>query len=286
MSAVATATPTAPARPATKSHLTFPHLLRSEWIKFWTVRSTAWSLSIYFVVTVALIVLISLALSNAGAGDGPPGPVEDRVLGPYTVAAQLGQVALVVLAALAITGEYTTGMIRSSLTAAPHRTPVIWAKFLVLGGVFLVLSVIATGLGALLQQAFFGDDLPLDLGDPQILRALFGSALYVTTISLLSFALGALLRQSAAAIATLLGALLVLPLLFQIPWKPLQEMQPFLPGVAGSNITQTDAQVVAGWDQFPDGVAHLTAWQGYGVLVAYLVVILGAAIVRLKRTDA
>jgi len=281
MSAIATAT--APARPATKSHLTFPHLLRSEWIKFWTVRSTAWSLSTYFIVTVALIVLLSLAVKSAGPNDGPPGP--DDVLAPFSVASQLGQIALVVLAALAITGEYSTGMIRSSLTAAPRRTAVIWSKFLVLGGVFLVLSVIATGLGAVLQQAFFGDDLPLDLGDPQILRALFGSALYVTTISLLSFALGALLRQSAAAIATLLGVLLVLPLLFQIPWKPLQEIFPFLPGVAGSTITQTDAQVVAGWEDLP-GVAHLTAWQGYGVLVAYLVVILGAAIVRLKKSDA
>lgn len=282
---MSTVTAPAPARPAAKTpHLSFAHLLRSEWIKFWTVRSATWSLSIFFVVTVALIVLISLAIVSSGPNDGPPGP--DDALAPYNVAAQLGQVALVVLAALAITGEYTTGMIRSSLTAAPHRTPVLWAKFLVLTAVFFVIAIVANALGVLLQQLFFSDDLKLDLGDPQILRALFGTALYTTTIALLSFALGALVRHSAAAIAFVLGALLVLPLLFQIPWKPLQEMQPFLPGVAGSTITQTDAQVVAGWDQFPDGVAHLTAWQGYAVLLGYLVVILVAAIVRLKKSDA
>ncbi|MDM7830718.1 ABC transporter permease [Cellulomonas edaphi] len=285
MSTVTAPAPTQ-AKPVAKAHLSFPHLLRSEWIKFWTVRSTAWSLSIFFVVTVALIVLISLALKNAGVGDGPPGPVEDRVLGPYTVAAQLGQIALVVLAALAITGEYSTGMIRSSLTAAPRRTPVIWAKFLVLGGVFFVVALAANLLGAVLQQAFFSDDLKLDLGDPQIQRALFGTVLYTTTIALLSFALGALVRHSAAAIAIVLGALLVLPLLFQIPWKPLQEIQPFLPGVAGSNITQTDAQVEAGWDSFPPGVAHLTAWEGYAVLLAYLAVVLVGALVRIKKSDA
>lgn len=281
---MSTVTAPAPARPATTAHLSFARVLRSEWIKFWTVRSAAWSLSIFFVVTVALVALISLAVVNSGPNDGPPGP--DDVLAPFNVAAQLGQVALVVLAALAITGEYTTGMIRSSLTAAPRRTPVLWAKFLVLTVVFFVVAIVANALGALLQQLFFSDDLPLDLSDPQILRALFGTALYTTTIALLSFAFGALVRHSAAAIAIVLGALLVLPLLFQIPWKPLQEMQPFLPGIAGSNITQTDAQVVAGWETFPPGVAHLTAWQGYGVLVAYLVVVLVAALVRLKKSDA
>jgi len=281
---MSTVTAPAPARPATTAHLSFARLLRSEWIKFWTVRSAAWSLSIFFVVTVALVSLISLAVVSSGPNDGPPGP--DDVLAPFNVAAQLGQVALVVLAALAITGEYTTGMIRSSLTAAPRRTPVLWAKFLVLTVVFFVVALVANALGALLQQLFFSDDLPLDLGDPQILRALFGTALYTTTIALLSFAFGALVRHSAAAIAIVLGALLVLPLLFQIPWKPLQEMQPFLPGIAGSTITQTDAQVEAGWESFPPGVAHLTAWEGYAVLVAYLVVVLVAALVRLKKSDA
>ncbi|ROS23001.1 ABC transporter permease subunit [Cellulomonas sp. PhB150] len=281
---MSTVTAPAPARPATTAHLSFPRLLRSEWIKFWTVRSAAWSLSIFFVVTVALVALISLAVVSSSPNDGPPGP--DDVLAPFNVAAQLGQVALVVLAALAITGEYTTGMIRSSLTAAPRRTPVLWAKLLVLTVVFFVVAIVANALGALLQQLFFSDDLPLDLSDPQILRALFGTALYTTTIALLSFAFGALVRHSAAAIAIVLGALLVLPLLFQIPWKPLQEMQPFLPGIAGSTITQTDAQVEAGWDQFPPGVAHLTAWEGYAVLAAYLVVVLVAALVRLKKSDA
>jgi ABC-2 type transport system permease protein len=280
---MSTITAPAPTRPVAKPHLSFPRLLRSEWVKFWTVRSTTWSLSIFLVVTVAIIVLLSLAIVNSPDGEGPGGP--DVAPAPYNLAIQLGQVALVVLAALAITGEYTTGMIRSSLTAVPRRTPVIWAKLLVLGSVFLALSILAVALGAALQQAIFGDDLKLDLGDPQILRALFGSALYTTTIALLSFALGALVRNSAAAIAIVLGALLVLPLLFQIPWQPLREMQPFLPGMAGSLITQTDAQVEAGWEFLP-GVAHLTAWQGYGVLLAYLVVLLAGAIIRLKKSDA
>jgi ABC-2 type transport system permease protein len=285
MTAVATAPAPAPTRPATKARLSFPHLLRSEWIKFWTVRSTPWSLSIYVVVTIALIVLISLAITSDGAeGGGPPQP--DDALAPFSFASQLGQVALVVLAALAITGEYSTGMIRSSLTAAPRRTGVIAAKFLVLGAVFLGLSLVANAIGAVLQQAFFSDELNLDLGDPQVLRALFGTALYVTTIALLSFAFGALVRNSAAAIAIVLGTLLVLPLLFQIPWQPLHEIWSFLPGIAGSLITQTDAQVVEGWEMLPSGAAQLTAWQGYAVLVGYLVVVLAGAVVRLKKSDA
>ena len=281
--AVATPT-TTPAVAAPKGNLSFGHLLRSEWIKFWSVRSTIWTLSIFLVAVVALTELISLAIVNAPADSGAP--AEDP-LAPFTVAVTLGQLAVAVLGALTITSEYTTGMIRSSLTAAPKRLPVLWTKAIVLMGSVFVGAVVALAVAALLQGLFFDSkDFTIDWSDGQTLRALGGTALYLATIALFSFALGALLRHSAAAVATVLGLLLVAPILLSaIPWKPLTYMFPFLPGVAGQQVTQTDAQLAES-ASFSDVGADLTAWQGYAVLVAWVLAILIPAAILLRKRDA
>lgn len=275
------------ARATSTYRVTFPHLLRSEWIKFWSVRSTVWTLSILFVVTVGLVLLISLAIVNAPADSGAPQIGPDTALDPFSAASTLGQLAVAVLGVLTITGEYTTGMIRSSLTAEPRRLPVLWAKAIIVFFVILFVAIVSLAVAAGLQYLLFdGKGLSVDVGSSAHLRALFGNALYTATVALLAFALGALLRHSAAAMATVLGALLVLPILLSaIPWKPLQYVFPFLPNVAGSQITQTDAQIEAAAQASTVG-ADLSAWQGYGVLVAYVVVVLAVAAVLLKKRDA
>jgi ABC-2 type transport system permease protein len=289
---MSTAVATEPHRHTTAAKpakLTFIHLLRAEWIKFWSVRSTAWTMSIFFVAIVGLALLFTLAVLNAPSPEqgGPPAGTAMNPLDAYTPAVYLGQFALAVLGALTITGEYTTGMIRSSLTAAPKRLPVLWSKAVVLGVVTLVAAIAAVALAAALQALFFGgQDMAVDLGADSTLRVLFGTALYLATISLLSFAFGALLRHSAAAVATVLGLLLVLPIVFQlVPWNPLKYMAPFLPGAAGQQITQTDAAIQAQDAATTVGVT-LTAWEGYGVLAAWVVVVLVISAVLLKKRDA
>ncbi|WP_028047354.1 ABC transporter permease subunit [Cellulomonas sp. URHE0023] len=286
--AVATPT-TTPAVAAPKGKLSFPHLLRSEWIKFWSVRSTIWTLGIFLFATISLVVLISLAFVNAPseAEGGPPASQAADALGPFAVAVTLAQLALAVLGALTITSEYTTGMIRSSLTAVPKRLPVLWSKAIVLMVSVLFAAVVALAVSAVLQALFFDSkDFSIDWSDAQTLRALGGTALYLATIALFAFALGALLRHSAAAVATVLGLLLVAPILFSaIPWKPLTYMFPFLPGVAGQQVTQTDAQLADAAASSPIG-ADLSAWQGYGVLLLWIVLTLTAASVLLKKRDA
>ncbi|WP_426594523.1 ABC transporter permease subunit [Cellulomonas sp. McL0617] len=285
--AVATppATPTVTAR---KGKLSFPHLLRSEWIKFWSVRSTFWTLAIFLFTVVALVVLITLAIHNAPpeSQGGPSDADRSDPLNAFQAAVYLGQFAVAILGALTITGEYTTGMIRTSLTAAPKRLPVLWSKGLVAALSMLAFSLVTVAASAGLQWLFFnGVGIGVDLGNSQQVRALFGTALYIATIGVLAFAFGALMRHSAAAVSTILGLLLVIPIIFAIvPWKPLKYVEPFLPGSAGQSITMTDAQIaqnVAGTVG-----AHLTAWQGYGVLVAWVVVVLGVAAYLLKRRDA
>ncbi|NUU16834.1 ABC transporter permease subunit [Cellulomonas humilata] len=289
MSAAVATEPHRHATAAKPGKLTFAHLLRGEWIKFWSVRSTAWTMSIFLVAIVGLVLLFTLAVLNAPSPEqgGPPEGTAVSPLDAYIPAVYLGQFALAVLGALTITGEYTTGMIRSSLTAAPKRLGVLWSKAVVLGVVTLVAAAAGVALAAALQALFFGgQDMAVDLSADSAPRALFGTALYLATISLLSFAFGALLRHSAAAVATILGLLLVLPIVFSlVPWKPLQYVLPFLPGAAGQQITMTDAAIEAQAAATAVG-ADLSAWEGYGVLVAWVVVVLAIAAVLLKRRDA
>jgi len=253
-------------------------LLRSEWIKFWTVKSTIWTLSVSSVVIIGLALLASVAIVHSN--DSNPNPLD-----AFGGTAFLGPLAVAVLGALSITAEYSTGMIRSSFAAEPRRLPVIWAKATILALVVLVATALAVAIAAVLQWAIFhGKGFYVDATDPQVIRALFGQALYVTAIALFAFALGTLMRQSAAAIATVLGVLLVLPILFQIiPWHVLNDLTPFLPNVAGSQITQTDAQIKASSD--PSYVT-LSAWEGFGVLLAYVVLVMIPGAWRVKTRDA
>ncbi|MDM7855604.1 ABC transporter permease subunit [Cellulomonas alba] len=275
-----TTTDAAPAGVTTQrtERVTVGGLLRSEWIKFWTVKSTIWTLSVSSVVIIGLALLASLAIVNSD--DTNPNPLD-----AFGGTAFLGPLAVAVLGALSITAEYSTGMIRSSFAAEPRRLPVIWAKAAILALVVLVATALAVAIAAVLQWAIFhGKDFYVDATDPQVIRALFGQALYVTAIALFAFALGTLMRQSAAAIATVLGVLLVLPILFQIiPWSVLHDLMPFLPNVAGSQITQTDAQIQS---QADPSYTTLSAWQGFGVLLAYVVVVMIPGAWRVKTRDA
>ena len=290
---MSTAVATEPHRHATplKDYkLGFGHLLRGEWIKFWSVRSTTWTLSIFLVATVGLVVLISLAFVNVPSPEegGPPEGTAGNPLDPLSIAVTLAQLAVAVLGALTITSEYSTGMIRSSLTAVPKRLPMLWSKAIVLVVSVFAVAVVAVALAMTLQWLFFDSQgFSVDATDPEIIRPLLGTAVYLATIALFSYSLGALMRHSAAALATVLGVLLVAPILFSaIPWKPLQQAFPFLPGVSGQQFTQTTEQLEAAAAASEAGVVDLSAWAGYGVLIAWVVVILGVAAVLLKRRDA
>ena len=110
-----------------------------------------------------------------------------------------------------------------------------------------------------------------DLGDTETLRILIGTALYLTAIAFLAFAIGALLRHSAGALATVLGLLLVVPTLGVIPLRPLQLVTPFLPAAAGARIlmpTQISMMSQAGVGTV------LSPWQGYAVLLTTAAVLL------------
>lgn len=271
--------------PVDDVRLTFPRIVKSEWIKFRTLRSTVWTLATTLVVIVGIVTLFSAVVaSESGSGTEDPGGIGGGIVA-FTIAAGLAQLAVAVLGALVITGEYSTGMIRSTLAAVPQRLPALWAKCVVLAGSIFLVSTVAVVISLGVMQLFLGSKgLAPDLGDHETLRILAGIPLYLTAIALLALAIGALLRHSAGALATVLGLLLVIENLFQIPWKPLQLIRPFLPGTAGSQIFTKQAEI----DAMAQGAvgAVLGPWQGYGVLLAWVAVLLTAAAVLLRRRNA
>ena len=259
--------------------------LRSEQIKLWSLRTTYWTLALTAAAYVALASLIALLLRNPNFAQG------DATLAqlPFAAGVYVATIPLLVLGTLTITGEYSTGQVRSSLVAVPIRLRWLAAKLTVLTVttvvVVAVTVAIATGVVTLILS---GSQAKLDLSDAETLRIIGGGALYLVTITVLAFGVGALLRNSGAALGVVLGFLLIVEQIVAIVaqfWKPMQAISPFLPGSAGARLTTSQAQLDT---QNAANVynIHLSAWQGYGVLLAWVVLVLVLAAVRLRARDA
>jgi ABC-2 type transport system permease protein len=284
-----TATP-AVARPrATTSDIrvTFPRLVRSEWIKLWTVRSTWWVVPITVLIQAGFAWLFAFfSVREIENGTIPADVMGDFSAADIAQGLMLAQLTICVLAVLTITGEYSTGMIRSTLTTAPRRLPALWAKGLVILVVTWLTGVVGTLLALAVTYPVLGETYRIDLGSEINQRILLATPLYLVGIALLAYAIGALLRHSAAALASVLGLLLVVETLFlALPVQVLREIAPFLPSNAGQRVLSDSTESIEALRAASD-VAVLTPWQGFGVLIAWGLVALGVAAVLLRRRDA
>jgi ABC-2 type transport system permease protein len=228
--------------------------LHAEWTKLRTSPGTPWLVLAVVVATVAL----SLTTAAVAPGDDGADPVRVSLTG-----IQLGQAVVAILAVLMIGGEYGTGMIRITLAAMPRRTSVLAAKAVVLAGVVIAAAAIAVPASLLLS--------PLDLGDGPVLRAAGGSVLYLALIALLSFGVGAAVRNAAAAIGVVLGLLFVFPLLIPAVTDPdwqkhLQQIAPTTAGLAIQATTGLDGLPISPWK----GLAVLAAWATAALLAGGL----------------
>ncbi|HEY3436428.1 MAG TPA: ABC transporter permease [Actinotalea sp.] len=285
MTALTTDRPTFTPSGASTGGVTFPRVVSSEWLKFRTVRSTVWTLATTLVLMVGISVLIGWGLSTAaGRGGGDGGPTGLGAVNLITGGYFFAQLTVAVLGVLAVTAEYTTGMIRSTFAAVPRRIPALLAKALVVTVAVAVVSTVGLALAYVATIPFLNRlGLELDLSDPTTVRVLLGTPLYLSTVTLLAFAIGALLRHSAGALATVLGLLLVVENVFRaIPLTFFENVSPFLPSTAGGRLLMSDGELAATVGPGAD----LTPWQGYGVMLAWALVLLAAAIVLLRRRDA
>lgn len=270
--------------PATTAHrVSVPRVIASEWIKLRSLRSTWWTLALTVVVMAGISTLVAWGLSQGVDGEAPTALSAATLL---TAGRGMAELTIAVLGVLVITGEYTTGQIRSSFAAVPTRLSVLAAKALVLGSVVAVTSVLGMAV-AYPATLPWHDALgaTLDLGDGETVRILLGLPLYLVGVALLALAIGALVRRTAGAMAAVLGLLLVVETVFAlVPVRFFEVVSPFLPATAGQRLL-LDAESMALTDAMRDA-AHLTPWQGYGVMLAWVVVLGAAATVLLRRRDA
>jgi hypothetical protein len=249
---------------------------RSEWTKFWTVRSTYWTLLIAAVLGIGLGAVLSAVAANHYATD--PGihfgwNPTDHSLRSLLIA----QLAFAILGVMVVTGEYSTGLIRTSLAAVPKRTRMMGMKALVLTTVALIAGEVISFVTFFVGQALLAGKAPsAAIGDHNVFRAVAGAGLYLALLALLGVALGVLLRHAAAAIGTIVAILLVLPGIAQaLPSSWSQPIEKFWPTNAGTQV----AMVVRD--------AHtLPAWAGFGVMALFVAVVLTVALVLLDRRDA
>lgn len=263
-------------RPAGDLRVTLPRVLRMEWIKFWSLRSTIFTLVITAVLTIGIGSLVSGVI-----GSGDAGPGQDDFGDPTSISLSgvtLAALAIAALGVLMTTGEYASGMIRATLAAVPARLPVLWAKAIVFAAVGFVL-MLGTSLVAFLAGQAILSSRGLDsvtLSDPGVFRAVVGAAVYLTGAGLIGLAVGALLRNTAGAITTVVGALFVLPGLIQLlPVSWSDTISPYLPSNAAASFMAVETASPA-----------LSAWPGLAVFAGYVAVLLAGAAVLLRRRDA
>ena len=247
----------------------------SEWTKLRSVRSTTWSLAAAFVVTIAIPAIAAAVVSNHWPQMNPHDRAEFQPLDVSLAGVQLAQLAIGVLGVLVITAEYSTGMIRASMTAVPRRLPVLWAKGVVYALVVVVLMTPAVVVGFFVSQAILsGRHIDIAFTAAGVPRVVFGAGLYLTVIGLFGLALGAIVRNTAGGIAAFAGLMFVLPPLMNVlPKSWNAAASPYVPLQAGEAIMRLQRG-----DQ-------LAPWTGFGVLCAYTAIAIALAALLLRHRD-
>jgi ABC-type transport system involved in multi-copper enzyme maturation permease subunit len=263
-----------PALPALPGRAGLAGALRSEFTKIRSVRSTYWTLLALVVVTVGFGALAS-AGAAAHPGERGPGfdPTQQSLVGLY-----VGQLVIVVLGALTISSEYSSGMISTSLTALPRRGTVFAAKAMVFGAVALVTGLVASVASFFLGQALMsGQHIGTTLGQPHVLRAVIGGGLFLAACGMLAYGLGMILRHTAAAITAAIGLLFVASILVNfLPQSWQVHVDKWMPAIAGGQVWVTKAT----------DPTMFSAWTGFAVLGGYAVVALAAGLILFRRRDA
>lgn len=259
--------------------LTAVRVVRSEWAKLWSLRSTWITLSVGLLVLLAFGTIAALqynSMIESGA------ELDPEWAGASTLTLALfgvpfAMIALGVLGVLTASGEYTTGLIRSTLAAVPTRLPVLWAKAAVYGALAFLVGTVGAFAAFLIASGVLSDtSIAMSISDPGVVRSLLGVGAYLGLVGMAGVALGALLRSTAGGISALVGTLMLVPgLMSLLPESWQEDITRYLPSNAGESIfaLQHDA-------------GTLTAGAGLLVLAGWTALALGGAAYRMRRSDA
>lgn len=252
------------------------NVVRSEWIKLWTVRSTLWCLALSVVLGVGLVALVADLAASRYHRD----PVVHLTWNPVTVSLRpllIVHLVFAVFGVIAVTGEYSSGMIRTSLAAVPRRGVFMASKLAVFALVALVGGqVVAFGSFGVAQVLIHGQAPSASLGQHLVLRAVVGAGLYISLIGVLGLAFGFLLRAAAAGIGVMVAIMLVLPaILLALPTSWEQPIEEFWPTQAGQSVYALHP-----------GPHQLSSWLGFGWMALFVLLVCLAAYATLARRDA
>jgi ABC-type transport system involved in multi-copper enzyme maturation permease subunit len=274
-----TLTPETPvlSRPVYK--VTGSRVLRSEWTKLWTLRSTWITLGLGLLFLVAFGVIAAVRYKST-LHSGQPLDAQwanSTALSLSVFGTNFAQLALGVLGVLVVAGEYSTGMIRSTLAAVPRRLPVLWSKAAGYGAVALLVGTAGVFITFLVDRGIVtGTTAAQSITDAGVLRSLLGAGLYLALVGVIGVALGALLRSVAGSIAVLVGVLMLVPgLITLLPHSWQTHVSPYLPSNAGQAMFALHHEATA-----------LAPLAGLLVFLGWTVLALAGAAYRLVRTDA
>jgi ABC-2 type transport system permease protein len=290
--------------------------IASEFTKLRSVRSTYWTLGSLFVVSVGLSVAITAGTAANMAANPQNKAAFDGTQTSLGAFFELGQLIIAVIGAMVITSEYSTGMIRTSLTAQPRRGVVYAAKAIAFTSVTLVISLVTAFVAFFAGQAmlsgkgvaaslfhtvtipananlsctgggpgsgpgnctatFFGTDV---ITASTVLTAIVGTALFVTIVALIAFGVGSIVRHTAGTIAIVIAFLFIVPILeLTLPSDWHNDIMRFLPDAANQVVSTT----IAG-----NGPGHLwSAWPQLGVTALWAVVLVGVGAYLFRKRDA
>lgn len=275
------------------SGVSFGGVLRSEWIKLRSLRSTWWCSVIIVALLVGFAALLSATISGFEGQQSTPESEQQLALTAVTVGTAFAQLVAAVLGALVITGEFGTGMVRSTFAAVPRRTGALVAKLLLV--VLLTFVVSAVGLAGALGVALpllSSVGLDVDLGDTGVWTALVAAAGSVALTGGMAFGLGTIIRNGAGAIAAAVGIVFVLPILFQILVASVQDavwpsnVQEFSPAQVATRMYEYQADTQNPFSTPPvEGAIVLEPWQAALVLAGWVVVFFVVGLVLTKRRD-
>jgi ABC-type transport system involved in multi-copper enzyme maturation permease subunit len=252
-------------------------VIKSEWTKLRSVRSTMWTLGITVVLGIGISALVTwqtqshwstMSVINQQTFD----PAQTSLVGLF-----IGQFAIGVLGALVLSAEYGTGTIRATFAAAPRRPMVLVAKAAVFGAVALVVAEVVAFVAFFLGQALLSAPAThATLSTPGALRQVVGSGLYIAVLGLFALGLAAIIRHTAGAICAYLGVILMLPIIIQFLPNSIQfDVRRFLPDRIGSAMISAT------------GDPHLfSPWIGLLLLCGYSAAVLVVGGVMLVRRDA
>jgi ABC-2 type transport system permease protein len=250
-------------------------VLRSEWIKMRSLRSTALTLAAGFALMVAIGWIFGWASNGHWSEMRPDEQASFSPIDVTLAGFNLAQLAIGVLGVLLVTGEYATGMIRATFGAVPQRLPVLWAKATLYAGVTFALMLAAAFVAFIGGQQLLGTH-GTNLSADGAVRAMVGVAGYLALIGVFSVALGFIIRSTAGGVATLFALLLVLPslgLLLPASWR--EHLLPYLPSNAGATMFSVRTAADA-----------LSATTSLLVLLMWVAAAVAGAALVLKRRDA